>query len=205
MGRIVRETISDRFNKFIMMSIVTSVVIALIGAVLIFMPEMSNKLIGVITGALFALSGINTIYKFISRNGLKSDSWIGSFRNGAKLYSLNLLFGIILVLIGAIIILVPFSVTSFLTICLGLYLIVFGANKVTYGVWFKIGDDSSWLITFVIGVMLMVFGILVLSNPFSALTVTQVIGTFLVLSSILDITDLVLLKKRANEITKIFW
>ena len=184
MGRIVRETISDRFNKFIMMSIVTSVVIALIGAVLIFMPEMSNKLIGVITGALFALSGINTIYKFISRNG-------------AKLYSLNLLFGII--------ILVPFSVTSFLTICLGLYLIVFGANKVTYGVWFKIGDDSSWLITFVIGVMLMVFGILVLSNPFSALTVTQVIGTFLVLSSILDITDLVLLKKRANEITKIFW
>ena len=66
MGRIVRETISDRFNKFIMMSIVTSVVIALIGAVLIFMPEMSNKLIGVITGALFALSGINTIYKFIS-------------------------------------------------------------------------------------------------------------------------------------------
>ena len=99
----------------------------------------------------------------------------------------------------------PFSVTSFLTICLGLYLIVFGANKVTYGVWFKIGDDSSWLITFVIGVMLMVFGILVLSNPFSALTVTQVIGTFLVLSSILDITDLVLLKKRANEITKIFW
>ena len=192
MGRIVRETISDRFKKFIMMSIVTSVVIALIGAVLIFMPEMSNKLIGVITGALFALSGINTIYKFISRNG-------------AKLYSLNLLFGIILVLIGAIIILVPFSVTSFLTICLGLYLIVFGANKVTYGVWFKIGDDSSWLITFVIGVMLMVFGILVLSNPFSALTVTQVIGTFLVLSSILDITDLVLLKKRANEITKIFW
>ena len=62
MGRIVRETISDRFNKFIMMSIVTSIVIALIGAVLIFMPEMSNKLIGVITGALFALSGINTFF-----------------------------------------------------------------------------------------------------------------------------------------------
>ncbi len=192
MGRIVRETISDRFDKFIMLSIMTSVVIALIGGVLIFMPEMSNKLIGVITGALFALSGINTIYKFISRNG-------------AKLYSLNLLYGILLILIGAIIILVPFSVTSFLTICLGLYLIIFGANKVTYGVWFKIGDDPSWLLTFVIGVLLMIFGVLVLSNPFSSFTVTQVIGTFLVLSSVLDITDLVLLKKRANDITKIFW
>lgn len=192
MSRIVRETISDRFNKFMTLSIICSVIIALIGGVLLFLPELSNKLIGVISGVLFILSGINTIYKYFRRNG-------------AKLYSLNLLYGIIILLIGVIIILVPFSVTTFLTICLGLYLIIFGVNKITYGVWFKIGNDSSWLITFVIGIMLTIFGILVLANPFSSLTVTQVVGSFLILSSILDLTDLVLLKKRANEITKIFW
>ena len=192
MSRIVRETISDRFNKFMTLSIICSVIIALIGGVLLFLPELSNKLIGIISGALFILSGINTIYKYFCRNG-------------AKLYSLNLLYGIIILLIGVIIILVPFSVTTFLTICLGLYLIIFGVNKITYGVWFKIGNDTSWLITFVIGIMLTIFGILVLANPFSALTVTQVVGSFLILSSILDLTDLVLLKKRANEITKIFW
>lgn len=192
MSRIVRETISDRFNKFMTLSIICSVIIALIGGVLLFLPELSNKLIGVISGVLFILSGINTIYKYFCRNG-------------AKLYSLNLLYGIIILLIGVIIILVPFSVTTFLTICLGLYLIIFGVNKITYGVWFKIGNDSSWLITFVIGIMLTIFGILVLANPFSSLTVTQVVGSFLILSSILDLTDLVLLKKRANEITKIFW
>lgn len=192
MSRIVRETISDRFNKFMTLSIICSVIIALIGGVLLFLPELSNKLIGVISGVLFILSGINTIYKYFCRNG-------------AKLYSLNLLYGIIILLIGVIIILVPFSVTTFLTICLGLYLIIFGVNKITYGVWFKIGNDSSWLITFVIGIVLTIFGILVLANPFSSLTVTQVVGSFLILSSILDLTDLVLLKKRANEITKIFW
>lgn len=192
MSRIVRETISDRFNKFMTLSIICSVIITLIGGVLLFLPELSNKLIGVISGVLFILSGINTIYKYFRRNG-------------AKLYSLNLLYGIIILLIGVIIILVPFSVTTFLTICLGLYLIIFGINKITYGVWFKIGNDSSWLITFVIGIMLTIFGILVLANPFSSLTVTQVVGSFLILSSILDLTDLVLLKKRANEITKIFW
>lgn len=192
MSRIVRETISDRFNKFMTLSIICSVIIALIGGVLLFLPELSNKLIGIISGVLFILSGINTIYKYFCRNG-------------AKLYSLNLLYGIIILLIGVIIILVPFSVTTFLTIWLGLYLIIFGVNKITYGVWFKIGNDSSWLITFVIGIMLTIFGILVLANPFSSLTVTQVVGSFLILSSILDLTDLVLLKKRANEITKIFW
>ena len=135
---------------------------------------------------------ITTIYKYITRNG-------------AKLYSLNLLYGIIILLIGVIIVLVPFSVTSFLTICLGLYLIIIGINKVTYGIWFKIGNHSSWLITLVIGIMLIFFGILILSNPFSSLTITRLVGAFLILASILDITDLILLKKRSDEISKIFW
>ena len=192
MGRIVRETIDERFNKMLTISIVSSIVIALVGAVLLFMPKLSNKLIGIIMGLLFILYGIITIYKYITRNG-------------AKLYSLNLLYGIIILLIGVIIVLVPFSVTSFLTICLGLYLIIIGINKVTYGIWFKIGNHSSWLITLVIGIMLIFFGILVLSNPFSSLTITRLVGAFLILASILDITDLILLKKRSDEISKIFW
>ena len=192
MGRIVRETIDERFNKMLTISIVSSIVIALVGAVLLFMPKLSNKLIGIIMGLLFILYGITTIYKYITRNG-------------AKLYSLNLLYGIIILLIGVIIVLVPFSVTSFLTICLGLYLIIIGINKVTYGIWFKIGNHSSWFITLVIGIMLIFFGILVLSNPFSSLTITRLVGAFLILASILDITDLILLKKRSDEISKIFW
>lgn len=192
MGRIVRETIDERFNKMLTISIVSSIVIALVGAVLLFMPKLSNKLIGIIMGSLFILYGITTIYKYITRNG-------------AKLYSLNLLYGIIILLIGVIIVLVPFSVTSFLTICLGLYLIIIGINKVTYGIWFKIGNHSSWLITLVIGIMLIFFGILILSNPFSSLTITRLVGAFLILASILDITDLILLKKRSDEISKIFW
>lgn len=192
MGRIVRETIDERFNKMLTISIVSSIVIALVGAVLLFMPKLSNKLIGIIMGLLFILYGITTIYKYITRNG-------------AKLYSLNLLYGIIILLIGVIIVLVPFSVTSFLTICLGLYLIIIGINKVTYGIWFKIGNHSSWLITLVIGIMLIFFGILILSNPFSSLTITRLVGAFLILASILDITDLILLKKRSDEISKIFW
>ncbi|MDD5864905.1 MAG: DUF308 domain-containing protein [bacterium] len=192
MGRIVRETIGERFSKMLSYSIITSIVIALIGVVLLFMPRLSNKLIGVILGTLFLLYGITTIYKYITRNG-------------AKLYSLNLVYGIIISLIGVIIILVPFSVTSFLTICLGLHLIVMGLNKITYGVWFKIGNHSSWLITLVIGIMLIIFGILVLANPFASLTITKLVGSFLILASILDITDLILLKNKSDEITKIFW
>ena len=116
-----------------------------------------------------------------------------------------MVFGIILFALGLIIILIPFSVSSFITVCLGLYLIVTGANKITYGVWFKIGNDQAWLITVVIGIMLILFGILVVVNPFSRLTITKLVGAFFILASVLDITDTILLRKRSDEITKIFW
>ena len=58
---------------------------------------------------------------------------------------------------------------------------------------------------FAIGLALIIFGILVLANPFASLTITKLVGSFLILASILDITDLILLKNKSDEITKIFW
>lgn len=192
MARIIRGTISDRFNGFMIYSMLASIIIGIVGVIMILLPSLTNKLIGVIVGIMFLVSGASAIYKYLKRDG-------------AKLYSLNLVFGLIMIILGLVIILVPFSVTSFITVCLGLYLIVSGSNKITYGIWFKIGNDSSWLITFVIGIMLIIFGIMVLANPFSALTITKLVGVFLLAYSILDITDVFLLKKRSEEIVKIFW
>ncbi|MBQ6841184.1 MAG: DUF308 domain-containing protein [Bacilli bacterium] len=192
MGRFIRTTSSDKFKKLMSTSIASSVVLILVGFVMLFLPKLTNKIIGIIIGVMFLVSGFNMVYKYLKRDG-------------AKLYSFNMIFGIILFVLGLIIILVPFSVSSFITVCLGLYLVVMGANKITYGVWFKIGNDPAWLITVVIGIMLIVFGIMVIVNPFSSLTITQLAGAFLIISGILDMTDVILLRKRSDEITKIFW
>ena len=56
-----------------------------------------------------------------------------------------------------------------------------------------------------IGFMLILFGILVIINPFANLTITKLVGIFFIISSVLDITDTILLRKRRDEITKIFW
>lgn len=192
MGKFIRQKSSEHFRKMMSTSIASSLFLLVVGLVMLFLPDLTNKIIGIIIGVMFLLSGGNTVYKYMKRDG-------------AKLYSFNMIFGIILFVLGIIIILVPFSVSTFITVCLGLYLIVTGANKVTYGVWFKIGNDPSWLITMVIGLMLILFGILVIVNPFSRLTITKLVGIFLIIASILDVTDTMLLRKRSDEITKIFW
>ena len=156
------------------------------------MPKASNKAVGIIIGIVFLCTGLNSIYKFITRDG-------------AKLYSLSLAYGIIYLLLGILLIVYPYSVMKFVVICLGIYLTVFGTMKVNFAFWLKKGSEESWLITFVSGLLLIFFGILVMFNPFVELTLTMLGGIFLIICGILDITDTILFKKRAKEIRNIFW
>ena len=193
MARIIRETNSDRFNKLMISSLVSAAVTFLIGLLLFIFSESIEVLVGFFVGLAFIYSGVNTLYKYLKRDG-------------AKLYSLNLIFSILMLILGIVIIFMPRSVVSFVMVCVGLYFVVLGANKISYGIWFKIGNDSSWLITCVIGILLALFGILILANPFeSSITTTKVISIFMMLSGVLDFSNVFLIKKRRDQIVKIFW
>lgn len=187
-----KNSIENRFNRMLLFSFITSGITGILGLVLLFLPELTNKLVGILAGVIFLASGINSIYKYFHRDG-------------AKLYTLNIVFGIIYSLLGVVIILYPFSVMNFVTVCLGIYLIVSGAMKINYGLWFKRGSEESWLITIVTGILLIIFGIMVVFNPFISLTLAKLVGIFLIISAVLDITDTILFKKRAKEIMNIFW
>lgn len=196
MARIIRESGSKdikRFNSFTTSSIVANIITAIIGILVFIFSEQIGKFIGYIVGLIFIYTGILAIYKFLKRDG-------------AKLYSLNIIFGILSVILGIVIILVPTSIISYINILFGIFLIIAGGNKFTYGVWFKIGDDASWGITIVSGIMLILFGVLLIANPFeSFMTATKLVGIFLILYSILDVTTSVMLRRRSDEIVKIFW
>ena len=196
MARIIRESGSKetkRFNNFTTSSIVSSIMTLLIGILVFMLSEQIGTLIGYIIGLIFIYTGMLSIYKYLKRDG-------------AKLYSLNIIFGILSIILGMGIIIVPTSAISYINILFGIFLIIVGGNKITYGVWFKIGNDPSWSITVVTGIMLILFGVLLISNPFEAfMSATKLVGVFLILSSILDITTAVMLKRRSEEIVKIFW
>lgn len=189
---LFKNSISSRFNRMLLYSMITAVITGIFGLILLFMPDLTNKVVGILVGIIFLVSGVNAIYKYFHRDG-------------AKLYSLNIVFGVLYSVLGVVIIVYPFSVMTFVTICLGLYLIVSGAVKANYAFWLKRGNEDTWLITLVSGIMLVIFGILVMFNPFISLKLTQLAGAFLLIVSVLDLTDTILFKKRANEIMNIFW
>ena len=187
-----KNSIENVYNRMIIYSLITSILSIIVGLVLIFLPTVSNKVVGIIDGVIILIFGINAVYKYFHRDG-------------AKIYSLNIVFGVLYSILGVVIILYPYSVMEFVTVCLGLFIIINGATKVNYGLWLKRGSEDSWLVTLVTGIFLVVLGIMVVFNPFSAFTLKQLSGALLIIVGILNVSDTILFKKRAKEIMEIFW
>ena len=192
MANGLRNSIENMYKRMIWYSIGTALITIITGIVLLLVPELSGKVLGIIVGIIFLIEGINSIYKYFHREG-------------AKLYNLNLVFGVIYAVLGVVIILVPSSVVEFITICLGIYMIVNGASKVNYALWLKRGNEDSWLITLATGILGAIVGVLVIFNPFASLTLTKLAGAFLIITGILDFMDTILFKNRSKEIMEIFW
>ncbi len=185
-------TTEGNFQNLLLYSCLCNILFIIVGFIFVLIPDASNRVVGIITGVLFILNGANIAYKYYRRNG-------------AKLYSYNFIIGIISLILGIILIVYPNSLMQFVTLCLGLYLILMGLLNIDYGVWFKIGNADFWLITLVIGVLLIVFGIMLIINPFASLKLTQIVGVFLMIVAGLEFTNTILFRKKVNEIVKLFW
>ena len=192
MANPFKNNIENVYNRMIIYSLLTSILAILVGLTLMFLPSVSNKIVGIIMGVVILIFGINAVYKYFHRDG-------------AKIYSLNIVFGVLYSILGVVIILYPFSVMEFVTVCLGIFIIINGATKINYGVWLKKGNEDSWLVTLVTGIFLVIIGIMLVFNPFASLTLTQLCGAFLIIVGILNVSDTILFKKRAKEIMEIFW
>lgn len=187
-----KNSIENMYKRMIIYSLLTALLTIIMGIVLLLLPNATNKVVGIIVGIIFLIEGINSVYKYFHREG-------------AKLYNLNLIFGVLYALLGVVIILYPFTVVEFVTVCLGIYMIINGASKVNYALWLKRGNEESWLITLATGILIAIIGILVIFNPFASLTLTKLAGAFLIITGILDFMDTILFRNRSKEIMEIFW
>ena len=192
MASAFKNSIENVYHNMVLYSIITEIITVIMGIVLFFLPNVTNKVIGILVGIIFLINGLNSLYKYLKRDG-------------AKIFSLSFVFGILYAILGLIIIIYPFTVVEFVTICLGLFVVVNAASKINYGIWLKKGNEDAWLITLVSGILLLIIGILIIFNPFASLTLTKLAGIFLILTGILDFTDTILFKNRAKEIMEIFW
>ncbi|MBQ9833804.1 MAG: DUF308 domain-containing protein [Bacilli bacterium] len=179
------------FNIYVCQSLISSVIIFVLGLVFLFNPTIATRTVEVVTSIILIVLGIGSTFNYFSKATL-------------KIFNFNLLYGIVSIVLGLLILINPFTLVNIITIIFGAWLCVSGLVKVNYAFNFKKVKEDSWLLTFVIGILTLIFGIVVIVNPFINLYLTQVLGLFISIYAVLEFTETVLLKQRSSAFLKLF-
>ena len=87
---------------------------------------------------------------------------------------------------------------------LGIFIVVNSALKVQYAIELKQYNNKMWMTTLILSFITLVFGVVLIFNPFEgAVVLTQVIGIFIILYSVLDVIECYIIKKNLKGIQKL--
>lgn len=185
------KKIEQEFNKIILIKMTFSVIYALLGLFIFLKSDTTNKTVGLLIGTFFLIYGFIELFSFLNKKKL-------------TLFRFNLIFGILSLIIGIFIMFNPLSLLNILNISLGIGLLIEGMHKLVYFLLIKKWDKKSSKILLASGFLLFFLGIMIIINPFLTLVITKTIGIFIILYNILNINDLVLLKRKFNNFKELF-
>lgn len=131
------------FNIITIFELVMSVLFMVVGMIFISSPSMSNIATSIFTGLVLVANGISSIYAYLKRGRI-------------QLFNNNMIYGIALIIVGFI----AMFVGNVLSIFLGIYFIISGFQRINYGMFLKKFNESSWLLTLVVGVLFIIIGII---------------------------------------------
>lgn len=189
--KTIIERIKLGFNKILMGSIILNVLFLLFGIFIYLNPTITLELTGILLGIYIIIFGIYGIYEFI-------------IRENNPLFKLNILWGILFIIIGLFVMINPFKIIKILTFALGIYLIIISLNKLIDSLKLKKYQYDGWSLILVIAIILLIFGIFIMINPMASMDLVEATGIFIILSSILEICNSIMLYTKANDILKLF-
>ncbi len=172
-------------------SLITSIVLVVIGVFLIVKPEEILSLISIIIGIGLVVMGIFGVVNFIK-----------DIQDNNPM-SLDLIYGALCLIVGSVLITNTKIVGSILPIVLGIWMVINSIIKAQYATILKEDNNREWQLTLIISILTLVCGILFIFNPFKgAAVLTQIIGTILVIYSVMDIINIIILKKNIHDFKK---
>ncbi len=177
--------IKKGMNKIFNASIVTSVVILVLGIFLFIQPDTIIRIVSIILGGIILIPGITSLIDYLKNK-----------------YQPSLITGIVTMIIGLILIINTGLVASILPFILGIYFIINGINRLQYALELR-RQRMNFTTSLVFSILIIICGILFIINPFSgALAITKVMGIFMILYALLDLTNSVMLKREMHEVHK---
>ena len=172
-------------------SIINSVLMIVLGFILIFYPGLSLGILTTLIAVLAIVGGLFSIIRYFTYD-LKESYYRNDF-----------LFGIIAMTLGALILYKPAFFISIIPFILGIVIIFSGFAKLQDGIDAKRLGYSNSLLYIILAIIDIIFGIVILFDPFGAANVMFIIiGFGLIYSGISDLFVTFYLSKKFKDYYK---
>ena len=183
--------IEKKFNKILLAEMGFSIIYLILGVIIFLNSEIASNVTGILVGIFFFIAGCLQIYTYIDKSKI-------------KFFRYNLWTGILEILVSLLIMINPFTFINILNISLGIWLVIEALCKlIVFYQLRKVNEESNRI--FLMSTLLLLFmGIILIINPFRTILITKTIGIFIILYNVVNLNNLVLLKRRSKKFIKLF-
>lgn len=179
------------FKKTTNSIIFSSIIAIIVGLILIFYPSISLKTMGIIAAIYIIVYGIILIILDV-----KAYKYYIPFD--------GMLPGILSVVLGIILICKPSILSIVFAFAIGVWIILTSINSLKLALALK-DEETPWILLLILGILDLILGVIVIFNPFEAsLTLSIFIGIMLLVHAIIDIVDMIIIKKDVKRISNAF-
>lgn len=156
--------------------LVQAIVFIVVGLLVLFWPGITVTTIVYLLGAIFAITGIASLIGY----GRASSQ---SYKSPAVLTT-----GVFMCVLALVVFIFPQAVASFMSLILGIVLVLCGVVSAVRAVEMRSIGGSVWVIALVCGVAVTIGGIVIIANPFeTTLMFIYVLGALMVLNGVGDL------------------
>lgn len=165
-------------RKYSANTLIVSVLLLILSLFLIVKPVASLNFIMILLGCITLLDGIiHVVSYFVSFKELRT-------------YSFELIQGILGILLGFAFMFNPQVIVSFLPFIIGAWIVVEGTIRLQFAFNMRGNETGNWLILLILSILTIVFGFVVLFNPFgTAIAITSLAGILLFINEVVNILE----------------
>ena len=181
--------IKDYIKKYEGCSIVVSILMICLSLFLMFKPLESLEVFTVIFAIIILLSGLGYLISYFT------------IPKESRLFSIDLLLGLVTIISGIMLLVYKKDVINVFPIILGIWIIISNSFKLQLSINLSLFLDNAYLGLVLITILMIVFGLLLIINPFASfMTITVTAGTLLLITEVINLIESIYVIIKLNKV-----
>lgn len=168
-------------------SLLTSLVFAILGILLITNPEGSTKVVSLIVGILFIIVGLYKLVDYCLTRGKYN------------FYNYDIAYGIIAIILGIITIVYKSQIETIFRVLIGIWIVYTGIIRLSLSLKLKLVQSPVWIYSLLISIIMIICGIYTI---FVSNVIVVTIGIVILIYSVLDVIEDIIFLANIKKLEK---